>query len=147
MTNTNKTYFASKEGVKRDWYVVDARDKVLGRLAAKIARVLMGKHKPIYTPHTDTGDFIVVLHADEFALTGKKSEQKKYRFYSNYPGGYREVSVSNIAKARPGYALRTAVRKMLPKTRLGRQMLRKMKVFKGENHPHQAQQPKMLEIN
>lgn len=147
MNNSNKTYMARKSEIKQDWFVVDARNKVLGRMAAKIATVLMGKHKPIYTPHMDTGDFIIVVNAADFALTGKKSGQKTYRFYSGYPGGYREEGLKSILKRRPEYAIRQAVKRMLPKTKMGRAMLKKLKVFSDENHNHQSQQPKMLDLD
>ena len=143
----NKTYFARKSEINRDWYIVDARDQILGRLATKIAIVLMGKNKPTYTPHIDTGDFVIVINATDFALSGKKSGAKTYRFYSGYPGGYREEGLKSILKRRPKYALRQAVRRMLPKTRLGRAMLKKLKIFAENEHPHQAQQPKVLELD
>ena len=143
----NKTYFARKSEIKRDWYIVDARDQILGRLATKIAIVLMGKNKPTYTPHIDTGDFVVVINATDFALSGKKSGTKTYRFYSGYPGGYREEGLQSILVRRPQYAIRQAVRKMLPKTKLGRAMLKNLKIFAENEHPHQAQKPKTLELD
>jgi large subunit ribosomal protein L13 len=141
-----KTFSAKPHEVKRDWYVVDATDRVLGRLASQIALRLRGKHKAIFTPHVDTGDYIVVINADKVRITGNKASAKVYYRHSGYPGG---ISAVNFAKQRarfPGRVLEQAVKGMLPKGRLGYAMLKKMKVYAGAAHPHQAQQPKNLEI-
>ncbi len=136
-----KTYVAKPEDFNRDWYVVDANDQVLGRLATQIAMRLRGKHKPIFTPHVDTGDFVVVLNADKVRLTGRKTDQKMYWRHSGYPGGIRGVSARRMLETKPEELIRQAVRGMLPKNRLGRKLLKKLKVYVGTEHPHQAQQP------
>jgi large subunit ribosomal protein L13 len=136
-----KTYVAKPEDFKRDWYVVDASDQVLGRLATQIAMRLRGKHKPIFTPHLDTGDFIIVINADKVQLTGRKTDQKMYWRHSGYPGGIRGVSAKRMLETKPEELIRHAVRGMLPKNRLGRKLLKKLKVYSGAEHPHQAQQP------
>jgi len=131
---------AKADSVERKWHHVDATDKVLGRLASDIAVVLMGKHRPIYTPHVDTGDFVVVTNAEKVHLSGNKWEQKKYTWYTGYPGQKSETAATRMEK-KPTQILRDAVRRMLPKNRLGRQMLSKLKLYAGPDHPHQAQQP------
>lgn len=136
-----KTYVARPEDFNRDWYVVDASDQVLGRLATQIAMRLRGKHKPIYTPHVDTGDFVIVINADKVKLTGRKVDQKMYWRHSGYPGGIRGVSARRMLETKPEELIRQAVRGMLPKNRLGRKLLKKLKVYTGTEHPHQAQQP------
>lgn len=136
-----KTYVAKPEDFNRDWYVVDASDQVLGRLATQIAMRLRGKHKPIYTPHVDTGDFVIVINADKVKLTGRKVDQKMYWRHSGYPGGIRGVSARRMLETKPEELIRQAVRGMLPKNRLGRKLLKKLKVYTGTEHPHQAQQP------
>jgi len=141
-----KSFVASSKSLQQEWFVVDAKDKVLGRLATKIAMVLMGKHKPIYTPFLDTGDFVVVLNADKIRLTGKKAEKKVYKRFSGYPGGQREVPFAEEMAKHPDVVVRQAVLRMLPRGTLGRQQIDKLKVYKGTEHPHQAQQPKPLEI-
>ena len=141
-----KTYSARPEDVKRDWYVVDASDKVLGRLASAIAHRLRGKHKPIYTPHVDTGDFIVVTNVEKIKVTGNKAEDKLYHRHSGYPGGIRTTNFSKMQDRFPGRALKIAVKGMLPKGPLGYSMLKKLKLYAGDTHPHSAQQPKALEI-
>lgn len=141
-----KTYQAKKNEVPREWYVVDAEAKVLGRLAAEIARRLRGKHKPVYTPHTDTGDFIVVVNAEKICLTGKKATDKIYYRYSGYPGGLKATAAGKMLKEKPVQLLRTAVQGMLPKNTLGRAMLRKLKIYTGNDHPHAAQCPRVLEV-
>jgi large subunit ribosomal protein L13 len=141
-----KTYQAKKEEVDHHWYLVNAEGKVLGRLAAGVARVLRGKHKPTYTPHVDTGDFIVVVNAGKVSLTGRKLKNKTYYRYTGYPGGIKETSAEKLLTKKPAEMIRMAVRGMLPKNSLGRQMLRKLKVYAGPNHPHQAQNPVPLEI-
>ncbi|MBW2637444.1 MAG: 50S ribosomal protein L13 [Deltaproteobacteria bacterium] len=141
-----KTYSAKTEEVSRDWYVVDASDKVLGRLAAEIAVRLRGKHKPIYTPHVDTGDFIVVVNADKITLTGNKLKQKIYYRHSGYPGGLKSTTAEKMREKKPENLLRIAVKGMLPKNRLGRQMLGKLKIYCGDEHPHNAQKTQILEM-
>lgn len=136
-----KTYVAKPEDFKRDWYVVDANDQVLGRLATQIAMRLRGKHKPIFTPHLDTGDFVIVVNADKVKLTGRKTDQKTYWRHSGYPGGIKGVSARRMLETKPEELIRQAVRGMLPKNRLGRKLLKKLKVYTGTEHPHQAQQP------
>jgi large subunit ribosomal protein L13 len=141
-----KTFSAKPHEVRRDWFVVDATDAVLGRLAAEIARRLRGKHKAIYTPHVDTGDFIVVVNADKIRVTGNKQEDKKYYRHSGYPGGIYETTFGKMQARFPGRALEKAVKGMLPKGPLGYAMIKKMKVYAGAEHPHIAQQPQPLEI-
>ena len=141
-----KTYSARKEDVSRDWYLVDAEGKALGRLAAEIAKRLRGKHKPVYTPHIDTGDFIVVVNADKIALTGKKLTDKIYHHHTGYPGGLKSATAGKMLEEKPEDLLTGAVRGMLPKNSLGRQMLKKLKVYRGDRHPHKAQMVKLLEV-
>ncbi len=137
---------AKKEEVEHKWWLVDAQGQVLGRLASKIAHILQGKHKPTYTPHLDTGDFVVVINAEKIVLTGKKLTQKKYKHYSGYPGGLKEVPAEEVLKRKPTQLLRLAVRRMLPKTKLGRKMLTKFKIYAGGEHPHQAQKCEPLSL-
>jgi large subunit ribosomal protein L13 len=141
-----KTYSARAGDIKREWYVVDGTDKVLGRLAADIAARLRGKHKAIYTPHVDTGDFIVVTNVDKLKVTGAKAEAKLYHRHSGYPGGIRTTNFGEMQARFPGRALEKAVRGMLPKGPLGYAMLKKLKCYAGATHPHSAQQPQALEI-
>jgi large subunit ribosomal protein L13 len=141
-----KTFIAKKEGVSRDWYLIDARDKVLGRVAVEIARRLRGKHKPEFTPHTDTGDFIVVINAEKIALTGKKLDDKVYYHHSGYPGGIKSITAGKLLKKKPEEVLRIAVKGMLPKNSLGKLMLKKLKIYAGSNHPHEAQVPRSLDV-
>jgi large subunit ribosomal protein L13 len=141
-----KTYVARPRDVQRDWYVVDASDKVLGRLASAIAHRLRGKHKPIYTPHVDTGDFIVVTNVEKIKVTGNKAEQKLYHRHSGYPGGVRTVNFAQLQQRFPERALERAVKGMLPKGPLGYAMLKKLKCYAGPSHPHAAQQPKTLDL-
>jgi large subunit ribosomal protein L13 len=141
-----KSYMARPLEVERRWYVVDAEGQTLGRLAAEIARVLRGKSKPQYTPHVDTGDFVVVVNAEKIIVTGKKAEQKVYRRHSQRPGGLKEVSYEQMLERKPEEILRKAVRGMMPKTRLGRQQFRKLKIYAGPEHPHAAQSPQKLEV-
>ena len=141
-----KTYQAKKEGIERDWFVVNAEGKILGRLASQVARVLRGKHKPTFSPHVDTGDFVVVVNARKVTLTGRKMKDKKYYHHTGYPGGIRETSAEKFLARKPTEMIRTAVKGMLPKTSLGRQMIRKLKIYAGSNHPHEAQKPVSLEI-
>jgi large subunit ribosomal protein L13 len=141
-----KTFSAKPETVKRDWYVVDATDKVLGRLATELARRLRGKHKPEFTPHVDTGDYIVVLNASKIQVTRAKADKKFYHRYSGYQGGLKTISFKDLRARKPESIIEIAVRGMLPKGPLGRAMIRKLKVYAGAEHEHQAQQPKVLEI-
>jgi large subunit ribosomal protein L13 len=141
-----KTFTAKPHEVKRDWYIVDASGKVLGRVAAEIARRLRGKHKPEFTPHVDTGDYIVVINADKLRVTGNKAKDKLYHRHSTYPGGIYSTSFEKLQARHPDRVLKLAVKGMLPKGPLGYAMLRKMKVYAGATHPHAAQQPQALEI-
>ena len=141
-----KTFSAKAQDVQRDWYVVDATDRVLGRLASQIALRLRGKHKAIFTPHVDTGDFIVVVNADKIRVTGNKGEDKKYYRHSGYPGGIYETNFNKLRARHPARVLEKAVKGMLPKGPLGYAMIKKMKVYAGAEHPHAAQQPKTLNI-
>lgn len=136
-----KTYSARPADVQRQWLVVDAEGKTLGRLATQIAMVLRGKHKPTYTPHLDTGDHVVVINAEKIALTGRKGDDKKYFRHSMYPGGLTWTSIGEVLEKHPERVVTSAVRGMLPKTRLGRAMIKKLKVYAGPEHPHAAQQP------
>lgn len=141
-----KTFSAKAHEVQRDWFVVDATDRVLGRLASQIALRLRGKHKAIFTPHVDTGDFIVVVNADKVRVTGNKGEDKKYYRHSGYPGGIYETNFNRMRSRHPARVLEKAVKGMLPKGPLGYAMIKKMKVYAGASHPHAAQQPKPLDI-
>ncbi|MGH3344364.1 MAG: 50S ribosomal protein L13 [Carbonactinosporaceae bacterium] len=141
-----RTYSPKPGDVQRQWYVIDATDVVLGRLASQAARLLRGKHKPIFAPHVDTGDFVIIVNAGKVALTGKKLEQKKAYRHSGYPGGLRALPYSELMGKRPDRAVEKAVKGMLPKNTLGRQMLSKLKVYAGPDHPHQAQQPVPYDI-
>jgi len=141
-----KTFSAKPDAVQRGWYVVDASGRVLGRLATEIARRLRGKHKPEFTPHVDTGDYIVVVNADKLRVTGRKAQNKIYHRHSTYPGGIYSESFAKLHARQPERVLKLAVKGMLPKGPLGYAMLKKMKVYAGANHPHSAQQPKQLEV-
>jgi large subunit ribosomal protein L13 len=141
-----KTFSAKAEETKKDWYVVDASGKVLGRLASEIALRLRGKHKTIYTPHVDTGDFIVVVNAEKIILTGKKLTDKIYYSYSGYPGGLRETAAGKMLAEKPENLIRIAVAGMMPKNNLGKKMLKKLKIYSGNAHPHDAQCPKTLAV-
>jgi len=141
-----KTFSAKSSEVKRDWYIVDASDKVLGRLASEIAHRLRGKHKPEYTPHVDTGDYIVVVNAEKIAVTGNKENDKVYYHHTGHPGGIKSTSFKEMIAKHPARVIETAVKGMLPKNKLGRAMMSKLKVYAGEQHRHIAQQPKSLEI-
>ncbi len=140
------TVSAKKETVERKWFVVDAKDVVLGRLATNVASVLKGKHKPVYTPHIDTGDFVVIVNADKVQLTGKKLDNKVYYHHTNYPGGLKSITAGKLIKEKPEEVIIAAVKGMLPKNPLGRDMITKMKVYAGPEHPHAAQMPEKLEI-
>jgi large subunit ribosomal protein L13 len=144
--NKMRTYVVSQEEITRKWFVVDADGKTLGRLASEIARILKGKHKPIYSPHLDVGDYVVVVNAERVAVTGRKMDQKMYYRHTGYPGGIRESNLRDLLARHPTYAVKFAVRGMLPKNRLGRKMIRKLKIYAGPEHPHQAQQPEPLEL-
>jgi len=139
-----KTYTPRESEIDRQWYVVDAADQTLGRLASRVARVLEGKHKPTYAAHLDTGDHVIILNASRIAVTADKRETKKYVRHSGYPGGYKEETLGHLLDRRPEEVIRRAVKGMLPRNRLGVQMLRKLKVYAGPEHPHQAQKPEPL---
>ncbi len=141
-----KTYTVRKGDIKREWYVVDAQGKILGRFASEIAKILRGKHKPIYVPHLDCGDHVIVVNAEKVRVTGKKLDQKFYYRHSGYPGGLKSISLRDQLQKHPTRVLEAAVRGMLPKNRLGRAMIKKLKVYASSSHPHQAQQPKVLEL-
>ena len=141
-----KSYMAKKNKVEQKWRLVDADGAILGRMAAKIAPILMGKTKPCYTPHVDTGDYVIVVNADKIRVTGKKAEQKQYDHYTHYPGGHKYVSFAEMMERKPERVIELAVRRMLPKNRLGKQMLKKLKVYKGPGHEHQAQQPEKIDL-
>ncbi len=141
-----KTYVVKAKDIQKEWFVVDAEGKTLGRLATQIARVLMGKHKPAYSPHLDTGDYVVVVNADKIRVTGRKLDQKMYHRYSGYPGGLTSVTLRRQLETHPDRVIRAAVRGMLPKNRLGRAMLGKLKVYASPEHPHDAQKPKTLDL-
>ncbi|HOF99968.1 MAG TPA: 50S ribosomal protein L13 [Clostridia bacterium] len=141
-----KTYMAKGETLERKWYVVDADGLVLGRLASQIASILRGKNKPIYTPHVDTGDFVIIVNADKVVLTGKKLDQKKYVHHTDYPGGLKEISYRDLMARKPEFAVYEAVRRMLPKGPLGRKMLKKLRVYRGAEHVHAAQMPEALTL-
>jgi large subunit ribosomal protein L13 len=141
-----KTYVATPDTRERNWLVVDASGKTLGRLATQIADVLRGKRKPQYTPHIDVGDFVIVVNAEKVAVTGRKLEQKRYYRHSGYPGGIRSRTLAEMLERRPEEVIRKAVRGMLPRTRMGRAQLTKLKVYAGPDHPHEAQKPEPLEV-
>jgi len=141
-----KTYMAKPEEVKREWYVVDATDMPLGRLASQVAAILRGKNKPVFTPNVDTGDYVIVLNTDKVALTGKKEQQKYYRYHTGYIGGLKEIRYDKLLAEKSDFAVMRAVKGMLPKNSLGRQMIKKLFVYKGSEHNHQAQQPKELSL-
>lgn len=141
-----KTTMAKANEVDRKWYVIDAEDKVLGRLATEIANILRGKNKPIYTPHVDTGDFVIVINAEKVKMTGSKWDDKIHAYHTGYPGGRREVSYNEIREKHPERVIEYAVKGMLPKNRLGRSMFGKLKVYAGPTHPHEAQKPEVYEV-
>ena len=141
-----KTTMAKANEVDRKWYVIDAEDKVLGRLATEVANILRGKNKPIYTPHVDTGDFVIVINAEKVKLTGNKWDDKIHASHTGYPGGRREVVYKEIREKHPERIIEYAVKGMLPKSRLGRSMFGKLKVYAGANHPHEAQKPEVYEV-
>lgn len=139
-----KTYVAKKEDVVRDWYLVDAENQVLGRIATTIANVLRGKNKPTYTPSVDTGDFVIVVNAEKIALTGNKLADKTYYSHSGYPGGIKSITAGKLLEKKPEDLIKIAVKGMLPKNKLARHMLSKLKIYSGSEHPHKAQQPRVL---
>lgn len=141
-----RTYVVRQEEITRKWFVVDADGKTLGRLASAIAQILKGKHKPMYSPHLDVGDYVVVINAERIAVTGRKMDQKMYYRHTGYPGGIRESNLRDLLARHPTYAVKFAVKGMLPKNRLGRKMIRKLKIYAGPEHPHQAQHPEVLEL-
>jgi large subunit ribosomal protein L13 len=140
-----KTYSPKPSEVKHEWYLVDAEGKTLGRLASEIAKILRGKHKPIYAPHLDTGDYVIVINAEKVHVTGNKLDQKMYYRHSGYPGGLTSITLREQLKRHPTRVIRSAVKGMLPHNRLGRAMMKKLKIYGGDSHPHQAQEPKPLE--
>jgi large subunit ribosomal protein L13 len=141
-----KTEFPSKSEIQRSWFVIDASGIALGRVASQAAKILMGKHKPVYTPFLDCGDHVIVVNAEKAVLTGKKEEQKIYRRHSGYPGGLKEITAGDLRKKRPVRMVEEAIWGMLPKTKLGRQMYRKLKVYAGDRHPHAAQKPQPMAV-
>lgn len=141
-----RTFMAKSHEVERKWYVVDAANKPLGRVSTEVASILRGKHKPIFTPHVDTGDFVIVINASKVALTGNKLQQKQWRRHSGYPGGLKSTDYQTLLARRPEKVIELAVKGMLPKNSLGRAMYRKLKVYAGDSHPHQAQQPEQWEF-
>ncbi len=145
-TLSYKTKAAKPSEIVRDWHIIDAEDVVLGRLGTAVANILRGKHKPSYTPHEDTGDFVIVVNAEKVKFTGNKKAAKEYLFYSGYPGGQRRMTADKMMDRKPTYAVEHAIKGMLPKNRLGRRMFKKLFVYAGAEHPHQAQQPKELKI-
>lgn len=140
------TYLAKPGEVKGEWHIIDATDQVLGRLAAKVAVILQGKHKPTYTPHVDTGDFVIIMNAEKIRVTGKKSVALQYDTYSRHPGGRKLYSFEEMRTNHPEKLVELAIRRMLPKSRLGRAMIGKLKIYRGTEHPHAAQQPKELKL-
>jgi large subunit ribosomal protein L13 len=141
-----KTYVPKKTEIKKNWYLVDAEGKILGRLASKIAQILSGKNKPIYTPYLDTGDFVVVINAKKVKVTGNKEKKKIYYHYSGYPGGMKEIVYEKLLEKKPTVIIQKAVRGMLPKNKLRRKMLKKLKIYAGTKHRHQAQNPEKIEL-
>jgi len=141
-----KTYIAKEKDITRIWYIADAKDKILGRFASKVASILRGKHKTMYSPHQDTGDEVIIINAAKVKITGKKATEKVYKSYSAYPGGLNLTTLETMLKKKPEYVIRHAVMGMLPKNKLGAKLLKKLRVYAGEVHPHQAQKPKALKI-
>lgn len=141
-----KTFSAKKEDVTRKWHIVDAEGRTLGRMASEVAKILRGKHKPIFTPHVDTGDFVIIVNADKVRLTGAKMDEKDYHHHSGYPGGLKVVKFKSMLKDKPIVVVREAIKGMLPHNRLGRAVIRKLKVYEGPDHPHDSQNPQPLEI-
>jgi large subunit ribosomal protein L13 len=142
-----KTYSPKEKDIERKWYLVDAKHQILGRLASQVARILRGKHKPIFVPYMDVGDHVIIINAEKVRLTGKKADQKQYRRHTGYPSGLRDTSFESMLANHPERVLERAIRGMLPKNRLGRQMFKKLRIYVGEAHPHSAQQPETLTFN
>lgn len=142
----NRTYVTKSEDVQRNWFVVDASGRTLGRLASEVARIVRGKHKPTYSPSIDTGDYVIVVNAEQIRVTGRKLDDKMYYRHSGYPGGLTETPLRRMLEERPTRVIELAVRGMLPKNRLGRKMIKKLKVYAGPDHPHQAQRPEPLDL-
>ncbi|MEX0601128.1 MAG: 50S ribosomal protein L13 [Rhodothermales bacterium] len=145
--NSFKTYSAKPSEIEREWYIVDAEDQVVGRLASQVASILRGKHKPQFTPHVDTGDFVIVVNAEKIRFTGNKETKKEYFRYTGYPGGERLTTPEEMRERKPDFIVRNAVKGMMPKGPLGREMTKKLKVYVGPDHPHEAQQPKELTVS
>ncbi|MGI5920940.1 MAG: 50S ribosomal protein L13 [Syntrophomonadaceae bacterium] len=141
-----KTYIAKPAEVDRKWYVIDATNQTLGRLCSEVASILRGKHKPTYTPHVDTGDFVIIINASKIKLTGDKLNKKKYRYHTGYPGGLKEMDYRTLMQRKPEKAVEIAVKGMLPHNKLGAKMYKKLKVYRGSEHPHQAQKPEVREL-
>ena len=141
-----KSFLAKKGQCEHKWVLVDADGAILGRMASKIAPILMGKNKPTYTPHVDTGDYVVVINADKIKVTGQKARDKEYDYYTHYPGGHKFVSFADMMAKKPEKVVELAVKRMLPKNKLGRKMLQKLKVYRGAEHEHQAQKPEKIEL-
>lgn len=141
-----KTYMAKPAEVEHKWYVIDASGQTLGRISSEVASILRGKHKPTYTPHVDTGDFVIIINAEQVKLTGDKLNQKMYRYHTGYPGGLKEMDYRTLLQKKPEKAIETAVKGMLPHNRLGNKMYKKLKVYRGSEHPHQAQKPEVREL-
>ncbi len=141
-----KSFMAKTDEINRKWYIIDAEDKVLGRLASEISTILTGKHKPTYTPHLDTGDYVIVINADKVKLTGKKLDQMNHVYHTGYPGGLKEVPYSRLIEEKPERIIELTVKGMLPKSSLGKKMIKKLKVYRGSEHNHEAQQPEIYEI-
>lgn len=141
-----RTYMAKPEEVRRKWYLIDAQDKILGRLATEVARILRGKHKPTFTPHVDTGDHVIVVNAEQARVTGKKFEDKLYYRHTGYPGGLKKRNFAALIRSKPEWVIEKAVWGMIPHNRLGRSVIRKLRVYRGPNHPHAAQNPEVWEI-
>ena len=146
MAKRMKTYSIKADEIHKDWFVADAENKALGRLASKVAQILKGKHKPTYTPHMDMGDFVVVVNAEKIHVSGNKEMQKTYFSHSGYPGGTKEVDLYTMRRRHPERVIQNAVKGMLPHNRLGRQMMRNLKIYSGPDHPHSAQEPKVMEF-
>lgn len=147
MKQEKLTSFIKTTDANRKWYIVDAKDKVLGRLATEIARVIRGKHKPIFTPNFDTGDFVIVINAERVKLTGKRETLKSYIWHSGYPGGLKNAKLQDVRSKNPEFIIEQAVKGMLPKNRLGNKLIKKLKVYAGDNHPHTAQKPEVLSFS
>jgi large subunit ribosomal protein L13 len=142
-----KSFMAKKEQVERKWLLIDAKGAILGRMAAQIALILMGKTKPTYTPYVDTGEFVVVVNADKIEVSGRKAEAKEYDYYTHFPGGHKFISFAEMMEKKPERVIELAVKRMLPKNKLARDMLRRLKIYRGPEHEHQAQKPEKIEVS